>query len=104
MRIESLALVLVAMAFTCLTAIATVEQGLIEGLLWIGSAPWGWQVTADLVISLVVCGWFIHRDAVSRGDNPWPWVALCATGSFGPLAYLIRRSWIGSARARAAAQ
>lgn len=48
------------------------------------------QVFADLVIALVpVMVWMWH-DAKATGRNVWPWVvATLASGSFGPLVYLL---------------
>lgn len=50
------------------------------------------QVFADLVIALTLAMIWMWRDARSTGRNPWPWiVATLATGSFGPLIYLLTR-------------
>jgi hypothetical protein len=52
------------------------------------------QVLFDLVVAcLLISAWMV-RDAAKRGWNPWPFVVLTlATGSVGPLVYLIRREW-----------
>lgn len=50
------------------------------------------QVLADLVIALTLAMVWMWRDAKALGRNPWPWiVATLATGSFGPLVYLLTR-------------
>jgi hypothetical protein len=50
------------------------------------------QVFADLVIALGLFLVWMWRDARASGRNPWPWLALTfATGSFGPLFYLLAR-------------
>ena len=50
------------------------------------------QVLADLVIALVLVMIWMWRDAQAIGRNPWPWIiATLATGSFGPLIYLLTR-------------
>ncbi len=50
------------------------------------------QVFTDLVIALSLVMVWIVRDARAQGRNPWPWVAFTlATGSIGPLVYLIVR-------------
>jgi len=52
----------------------------------------GAQVFVDLVIALtLVLGWMWH-DAKARRRNIWPWIVpTLATGSFGPLPYLLPR-------------
>ena len=50
------------------------------------------QVLADLAIALVLVLVWLWRDAKATGRNPVPWVVLTlATGSFGPLIYLLTR-------------
>lgn len=50
------------------------------------------QVFADLVIALSLSMVWMWRDAKAIGRNPWPWIAATlATGSFGPLFYLLTR-------------
>jgi hypothetical protein len=52
----------------------------------------GVQVLADLVIALTLAMVWMWRDAKAVGRNVWPWIALTfATGSFGPLIYLLTR-------------
>ena len=52
----------------------------------------GAQVFVDLVIALTLVLVWMWRDAKASGRNIWPWIALTlATGSFGPLFYLLTR-------------
>ena len=85
-------LVLVFLAFAALTALAVAEHGVIGIFTGQFQSSAGWQVLVDLVIALaLVCVW-MWRDARQRGRRPWPWLLLTlATGSFGPLLYLIAR-------------
>ena len=58
----------------------------------------GAQVLVDLVIALTLFMVWMWQDAKASGRNPWPWIVLTlASGSFGPLLYLLTRP----ARARA---
>lgn len=84
--------VLMAIPFLILSAYALMQVGYIGIFDYHRHSPAGWQVFADLVIALVlVLSWMIP-EAKSRGDNPWPWVALTLfAGSIGPLGYLIFR-------------
>ena len=50
------------------------------------------QVFADLVIALGLAMVWIWQDATATGRNPWLWLGITlATGSFGPLIYLLTR-------------
>ena len=46
-----------------------------------------------LIITLIALGLFLvwmWRDAKAEGRNPWPWILITlATGSIGPLIYLL---------------
>lgn len=58
------------------------------------------QVLADLVIALTLFLVWMWRDAKALGRPPWPWIVLTlATGSFGPLLYLLTRPTV-EAKAR----
>jgi hypothetical protein len=75
--------------FSALTAWALMNGG-IRGILSFHQSPGGWQVFADLVVSLLLLLSFLVPHARSRGRNPWPWVVLTLLfGSFGPLLYLV---------------
>ena len=75
-----------------ITVMALMNGG-IEGIVVPHFQSWGaGQVFADLVISLLICLFFISKDAPARGLPFWPFVVLTlALGSFGPLAYLVMR-------------
>ena len=75
-----------------ITVMALMNGG-IEGIVVPHFQSWGaGQVFADLVISLLICLFFISQDAPARGLPVWPFVVLTlALGSFGPLAYLVMR-------------
>ncbi|MCG8337674.1 MAG: DUF2834 domain-containing protein [Proteobacteria bacterium] len=83
-------LVVTLIAFSALTAVALWHHGvwgIIEPLFRTFGAA---QVFADLVIALGLFLVWMWRDATSNGRNPWPWLLLTlASGSFGPLIYLI---------------
>ncbi|MCG8617510.1 MAG: hypothetical protein MI802_14925 [Desulfobacterales bacterium] len=84
-------LVTTCVVLAIVTALALVNDGL-WNLLVYNFMNWGeFQVFFDLVIALGLFLVWMWRDATSSGRNPWPWVLFTLTmGSFGPLVYLIR--------------
>ncbi|MCE2916304.1 MAG: DUF2834 domain-containing protein [Rubrivivax sp.] len=85
-------LIVVLIAFGALTTVAVWQHGVIGLFAWQLQNTAGMQVLADLVIALLLfCVW-MWRDARASGRRPWPWLLLTlATGSFGPLLYLLTR-------------
>ncbi|MEO1061414.1 MAG: DUF2834 domain-containing protein [Actinomycetota bacterium] len=82
----------VLVAFGALTVVALGVDGL-GGFADAITFNWAsWQIYVDLVIAVaVICVW-LHRDARSRGANPWPWIVGAAiVGMFSPLLYLLLR-------------
>lgn len=76
--------------FGALTA-AALWQGGIAGIVdWHVKSFGGGQVFADLVIALTLALVWMWHNAKTTGRNVWPWILLTlATGSFGPLLYLL---------------
>ena len=94
MSAKLLFLLAVMVAFGALTTKAMLDSG-IQGILAVPLSSWaGAQVFTDLVIvGLMACVWMV-KDAPLRGLRAWPFVLLTlATGSFGPLTYLVVREW-----------
>ena len=89
-----LTVTLVLIAFALLTGYAVVSasySGLAE--LFQEANLWTIQLMCDLVIALAITLVWMVRDARRRGMSATPYVVLtCLTGSFGPLAYLLRRA------------
>lgn len=85
-------LILVLIPFSVLTALALWRHGywgIFEPHFQTFGAA---QVFADLVIALVLTLVWMRADAVKTNRNFWPWLVLTlATGSFGPLMYLLLR-------------
>lgn len=85
---------LVLIAFGILTGYAAISaswDGLVD--VFTGANLWTIQVMVDLVIALAITIVWMVRDARRRGMSATPYVILTfATGSFGPLAYLLRRA------------
>lgn len=83
-------LMLVLAVFSVLTICVVWQIGLWN--VWVHNLnhPAGWQIFADIVIVLSLFVVWMWRDARANGRNPWPWAVLTlATGSFGPLLYLL---------------
>jgi hypothetical protein len=87
-----IALVVTLLGFGALTGLALWRHGY-WGILEPHFQTFGAaQVFVDLVIALGLCLVWMWRDAQASGRSPWPWLALTlATGSFGPLFYLLVR-------------
>ncbi|WP_026072335.1 DUF2834 domain-containing protein [Nodosilinea nodulosa] len=85
-------IVVILLLFGALSAVALWQHGY-WGILAPHFQSFGaGQVFADLVIALSLVMVWMWRDARATGRNPWPWiVATLATGSFGPLFYLLTR-------------
>jgi hypothetical protein len=78
--------------FGALTAAALWQTGILGIIDWHVKTFGGGQVFADLVIALTLAMVWMWHDAKATGRNVWPWIALTlATGSFGPLIYLLTR-------------
>ena len=75
--------------FLVLTAYAVLEVGYVGIFQYHLPSPAGWQVFADLVISLMLLLTFLVPDARAKGLNIWPWViGTFFLGSISPLIYL----------------
>jgi hypothetical protein len=94
MNARSVALAIVIALFGMLTAEALLDVGYI-GIFTSHLDSWaGMQVLTDLVIACTLIIVWMHQDARARGVNPWPYIVLTlAAGSFGPLVYLLVRSF-----------
>ncbi len=91
-------LILVIGLFALLSALAIADVGYF-GIIEPHFQSWGGaQVFADLVIlAILSCFWMVS-DARMNRINPWPFVILTLVGgSFGPLLYLVQRTYRFSA-------
>ena len=85
-----IALVIVLVVFSVLTAIAVLQHGYIGIFAWQLQNTAGLQVLADLSIALMLFLAWMWPDARRRGRNPWAWAVLTlAAGSLGALLYLV---------------
>lgn len=84
-------LIAVLIAFSALTAYSIYEVGSVLELVLVHLRhPAGWQIFADLVITMILLLVFIKRDADTTGRPFWPWAIFSITcGSFGPVLYFI---------------
>ncbi|MBM3761807.1 MAG: DUF2834 domain-containing protein [Acidobacteria bacterium] len=85
-------LILILIPFSVLTGLALRDHG-VWGIIEPHFKSYGaGQVFADLCIALTLMLVQIWRDAKQTGRNFWLWLAVTlATGSFGPLLYLLTR-------------
>ncbi len=99
-----IALAVVTVGFSVLTALALLDVGYL-GILQPHFETWGGaQVLVDLVIvAALACLWMIS-DARKRGLPAWPFIGLTLVGgSFGPLLYLLVREMRAGQAERASA-
>jgi hypothetical protein len=90
MNTRLMVLSLVLLGFGALTGKALLEVG-VQGIFWVllGS-PGGWQVFAGLSIAWILFLIGMRQDARERPLPFWSIAVLrLATGSFGPLLYLL---------------
>ena len=81
----------VLIVFGALTAYSIYEVGgVLELVLVHLRHPAGWQIFADLVITMCLLLVFMKRDASRSGRPFWPWAIFSLlVGSFGPLLYFV---------------
>jgi hypothetical protein len=80
-------------AFGALNVYAFAAAGIgALGTAVLGVNAWSAVLVTDLVIALgMACTW-MYRDATRRGKSPIPYIVLTiATGSIGPLLYVLMR-------------
>lgn len=83
-------LIITIALFGALTTAALWQTGIFGIIDWHVKSFGGGQVFADLVIALTLAMVWMWHNAQATGRNIWPWIALTlATGSFGPLLYLL---------------
>ena len=85
---RTLAVVLLV-PFLALTGYALLDVGYIGIFDYHRHSSAGWQVFADLVVSLILVLTWLVPEARQAGRNPWPWVvATLFLGAISPLLYL----------------
>ncbi|MDC0602446.1 PLDc N-terminal domain-containing protein [Aliiglaciecola sp.] len=88
-QFKLLAIVLL-IPFLALTGYAVYTVGYIGVFDYHRHSPAGWQVFADLVISLTIVICYMVPEAKKAGKNPWLWVVVTLfLGAIGPLLYII---------------
>lgn len=91
-----LALVLL-IPFAALTVYAVLQVGYVGIFDYHRHSPAGWQVIADLVISLILVLTWLIPEAQRNGRNPWPWViGTLFLGALSPLLYMVVYGETGS--------
>ena len=90
---ERVLLIVVLVLFGSFTAAALAVDGIVGIFRAVTFNLVSIQIFVDLVLAVGVVDIWVHRDARSRGRNPWTWlVASFLTGMFSPLIYLLVRS------------
>ena len=85
-------IIITLLLFGSLSAAAIIEHGFIGIFLSPMQSLASTQIFFDLVISLTLVMIWMWQDAKATGRNVWPvLIATLATGSFGPLIYLLTR-------------
>jgi len=85
-------LLVVTALFTVFTLGVVAHTALIGFYEQLLSTPAGWQVFADIVISLSLVLAWMWNDARRHARAWWPWAVLTLMlGSIGPLLYLLLR-------------
>lgn len=99
MGIKRIVAAIVLLDFFALNVYALNAQGvggLFAQLQSLG--PWGWVLTADLVIALSMVIVWMWDDARKSGRNPWGYTLLTlGTGSIGTLLYYVTRKGAAAA-------
>lgn len=89
MQYQRVIAIVLLVPFATLSAYAVYEVGYFGIPEYHLHSPAGWQVFADLVISLVLLLMFVVRDARENNRRAWPWViGTLMLGSISPLVYL----------------
>jgi hypothetical protein len=79
--------------FAALNVFAAVTAGVGElGRAVLGVNAWSAVLVTDLALALAMVSVWVYRDARRRGKSPLPYLVLTlATGSIGPLLYVLVR-------------
>jgi hypothetical protein len=94
-RITAVVAAVVLVAFGAFSLWVTAGYGFTGFISLAAREPWALQILIDLAIACsFALGWLI-KDARKRGLAAWPYVvATLLVGSFGLLAYAVRRAFV----------
>jgi hypothetical protein len=94
--LEKVALVVVGLPFSAVTAHAILKHGYFGFLTLSFREPWALQMLLDLCIALFFVGGWLRRDAREHGISAIPYLVLMPfVGSAATLAYLVHRALRG---------
>jgi hypothetical protein len=103
MNLKRIAVVVLLVGFSALTAEVVIRDGYTEWLRIAFENRSAGLLLVDLTIALSLAIGWMARDARARGVKVWPFALLTILfGSVGPLAYLVLRNASAGARASAA--